>query len=188
MNNKKGIKIAVYIAILAVIGSILNLIEIPYFIPYLKLDISEVVTLIAASISLPIAIGVAIVKAFIMSITGTSSGFIGEATLLIGSFTIIIFFTLFKNKMKMPLVMNLVLTSLCFTIIMTGLNYFIITPFYFGTSFSNLVNTTQPVGSQTYSYFIYIIIVYLPFNLLKMLIDSTIFYFISKKLKKVLVG
>ncbi len=188
MNNKKGIKIAVYIAILAVIGSILNLIEIPYIIPYLKLDISEVITLIAAYISLPIAIGVAIIKAFIMSITGTSSGFIGEFTLLVGSFTIIVFFTLLKNKFKLPLAFNLLITSIIFTLIMTSLNYFIITPFYFNTSFSDLVGTTQQVGANTYSYFMYTIIVYVPFNLLKMLIDSTIFYFISKKLKKVLVG
>ncbi len=188
MNNKKGIKIAVYIAILAVIGSVLNLIEIPYVIPYLKLDVSEVITLIAAYISLPIAIGVALIKAFIMSITGTSSGFVGEIALLIGSFTVIIFFTLFKNKLKLNLVLNLILTSICFTIVMTSLNYFLITPFYFGTSFGEIVNTMQPLGDKNYSYLMYTIIVYVPFNLIKMLIDSIVFYFISKKLQKVLVG
>ncbi len=187
MNNKKGIKIAVYIAILAVIGSILNLIEIPYG-AFLKLDISEVITLIAASISLPIALGVAIVKAFIMTITGTSSGFVGEITLLIGSFTIIILYSLFKNKFKMPLILNLFLTSIIFTIVMTSLNYFIITPFYFHTSFADLVNSTQKVGDNYYPYLLYVIILYVPFNLLKMLIDSTIFYFISKKLKNVIEG
>lgn len=184
MNNKKGIKTAVYIALLAGIGTILNFIEIPYIIPYLKLDISEVITLIAATISYPVAIGVALVKFIFMSLTGTSTGFIGEMTLLIGSFSIIIIYSLLKDKLKTPFVLFIIIIA--FTFIMTALNYFIITPFYFGQSFSELVNSSQKLGDNTYSYLVYIIIIYVPFNLIKISIDGVIFYFLNKKLKKVL--
>lgn len=184
MNNQKELKIVVYIALLTVIGFILNIIEIPYLIPWLRLDVSEVVTLIGASIAPVIGFGVAILKALLMSITGSTTGFVGELTLLIGSITIILLYVIFK-KITNELI-ALIVVIFGFTLVMTVLNYFIITPFYLGVSYQSLSSSTQTINNMQVSYLGYILILYVPFNLIKITLDVVIFYILNNRLKKVL--
>lgn len=185
MNNKKYITIAVYTALLTVIGFILNMIEIPYIIPWLKIEISEVATLIATSISPIIGACVAILKALLMSITGTTTGFLGEITLFIGSITVVLVYSILK-KIRSE-IFSLVVVVVAFTIVMTVLNYYIITPFYFGQSFKELSSSTQTLaGTVQVNYAMYIIAIYVPFNFIKMTINAVIFYSINKRLNNVL--
>ncbi|MFV0288176.1 MAG: ECF transporter S component [Mycoplasmatales bacterium] len=190
MENKKKIKFIVYTALFIALGIILNFIEIPYIlVPWLKLDISEVITLLATTFSLFSGIIVAFAKGIFMVITGTTTGFIGEITLIIGSLTVVLIYYLSKKVMKE--IPSLIIVSLTFTIMMVLLNYFYMTPFYFGNvSWQTLSTSTQEITlfntTISVSYLSYILIMYVPFNLIKMLLDCTIYYFINKKLQKVL--
>ena len=92
-----------YIGILSALGFVLNYIEIPYIVAYLKFDPSELVVLFATAISLPAAIFVGIVKGLLMFLL-KSGDVIGVFALILGSIIIAVsyFYTkkLLAKKMK----------------------------------------------------------------------------------------
>ncbi len=189
MKNNIVVKFTVYTAILSTIAIILNYIEIPYIIPWLKIEISDVISLIGVSMSLFMGVLIAIFKALFMTATGSTSGFIGEITLLVASFVTIIPYYFFNKKFSEK--KSLFLMSIIFCITMVSLNYFFITPFYLEMSLTQAIQSSNIIElfGKEYkisSYFLYIIILYLPYNMLKIFINSVIFYNINKKLKKVI--
>ncbi len=184
MNNKRINRITI-IALLSSLAVILNFIEIPYIVSYLKIDLSEVIVLVGLIFSLPVAIAIAAIKAFVMLLLGTTTKGIGELTLFIGSLTII--FSYYLSNKKFNKVISLIIVSVCFTFVMTVLNYFIITPLYYPQSFSELVNQTTTLGNgMTITYLQYIIVLYAPFNLVKISLVSICYYFVSNKLEKIM--
>ncbi len=189
MENQKKIKFVVFTSLFIALGFILNFVEIPYIlVPWLKLDISEVITLLATSMNVVSGIIVAVAKGLFMMITGSTSGFIGEITLIIGSLVIV--FSYFISKKLVKEIPALVITAVTFTVVMVVLNFFYITPFYFESNWQALVQSSQEINifgnPMSVSYLSYILIMYVPFNLIKIILDCTIFYFINKNLKKAL--
>ncbi len=189
MLNKKKFTQAQFISyagILSALAIVLLYLEIPYpFADYLKLDLSEVIILIAATMNIWLAITVAIVKVILGFLLPPTSTFIGYVAMLIGSLTIIISYCSCSKVMsKIP---SLVVTSLIFSIVMVLCNYTFVTPFYFGVSFADAISQTYSLpikeGSE-FSFLMYNIVLYLPFNLIKMGVVSTVFYFVSNRLSK----
>ncbi len=184
-SNKRFVRIAVYTALFSVIASCLNFIEIPYIL-FLKFDVSEAITLLATSFSLFSGIIVSIVKFIFMSITGTTTGFIGETTMFIGSISIVMTYFIAKKGFKLSKIFSLIITALMFTIVMTSLNYFFITPFYYNSTYKELQGGSYTFGGfENISYLMYILALYVPFNLIKVTLSSIIFYLLSKFLEKV---
>lgn len=138
MKTTKTKKI-VMIGVLVALGIVLNLIEIPYpFAPWLMLDLSEIVILIAVStLGLKAALCVGVAK-FIVSILikGPVGPFaIGQITALIASLSIafIYYFLKQKNNISNNLVKYIVdifLTMVFFALIMFIINYLFVTPTY----------------------------------------------------------
>lgn len=184
MKNDKRIFGLVMIAVISSIAVVLNFIEIPYIVPYLKIEISDVMVMLGLSFGFPVAVAIALIKAFIKFITGSSTFGVGEITMFIGSMSFITtyYFARFKFSKKV----SLVLMSIVFSIVMVTLNYFVITPLYYPQSFSELRGASGVINGIEVNYLEYIIIVYLPFNLLKAGIVSVCYYFISERLDKVL--
>lgn len=181
MNQSTRIRFIVLAAMLSSIAIVLNYLEIPYFINYLKIDLSEVVVLVALTVSLPLAITVAVLKALFMSIS-TTSGYIGEIVLFIGSLTLIFSYK-YARKITNKVV-ALIIMTLAFTIIMTGANYFVITPLYASMPFNEIKSMTTTLDSGVeITYFKYIVLLYGPFNLLKASLISVVFYIVDSKLK-----
>ncbi len=184
-NNKRYVRIAVYTALFSVLATILNFIEIPYIL-FLKLDVSEAITLLATSFSLYSGIIVSVVKFIFMSLTGTTTGLIGETTMFIGSITVVITYFVVNKVFKSSKIISLLITVIMFTTVMTTLNYFFITPFYYGSTYRELQEGAYSFGIfENLSYLYYILTLYVPFNLIKMTLSSVIFYFLSNFLEKV---
>ena len=126
-------------AMLAALGMILNLIEIPYpFAPWLNLDLSEIVVLVAIStLGFIPALFVCICK-FVVSIlfkgpVGPMA--IGQIAALIASLSICVTYSLLARKIDPEknlknYFLDMVLTMLVFAFIMFVINYFFVTPTY----------------------------------------------------------
>ncbi len=200
MLNKKKLTQAQFIAyagVLSALAIVLVIIEIPYpLVPWLKIDLSEVIVLIAVVINIWLAIIVATVKAWLTFLVKIDANFIGHLAMWLGSLSILIPYY-FASK-KFPKVISLVITTLVFSVFMTFLNYVYVTPAYMGTTVSEMAGMSQQLtfGTQKMldagkawldvevSYLTYIVAMYLPFNLMKGTIVSVAFYFISNRLNK----
>lgn len=165
----------VFCAILAVIAYVLNLIEIPYFIPFLRLDISDVIVLFAIlTIGLPYAFAIIVIKTFLFAVSGANgSEIIGISLMFVSSSFIALFFYLFYKVLNINIYLSLGITTLLFAVALTLINYYVTFPLYNGTTFSQL---NKP------GYFYSIVALFFPFNLIKLSVDSIILIILKKSL------
>lgn len=186
-----------YAGVLSAIAILLLFIEVPYpLVPWLKMDFSEVVVLLAAVINFWLAIIVLTVKAWLSLLIKPNADFIGHLAMFLGSITIVVPYYLCSKKLSK--VQSLVIAVVVFAVAMTALNFFYITPAYLDSSFSEMVGQSQPLMFGTEKmrangkfwlninvpYITYIVAMYLPFNIMKGSIVSVIFYFLSNRLDK----
>lgn len=190
-------------AALAALGMILGLLEIPYpFAPWLNLDLSEVVVIMAISmLGFKSALFVCVCK-FLVSIlfkgpVGPIA--IGQITALIASLTICcVYYFLSQNlnlkKEWLTYIINMFITMLIFAIVLFILNYLFVTPTYLmqkPTWYSELpfaldINSfNQQYGTNISipgflnflsPYGQAIFIIYFPFNFIKGIISAIVYY------------
>lgn len=172
LENKKMIRNIVYIGIFASIGFVLNLIQIPYIIPFLKIDFSEVVILLALSYSVGVAFQTALVKNILFFFFNPADPF-GDFVLLIGSLTLILGYIVFNKFFSKKI--SLFFTCLFFVLVMVAGNYYFITPFYLHQTIAEL--------REQMNYDAFIFWTYIPFNLIKIYLIYIIYLFIEPKLK-----
>lgn len=173
-------QVLVYSGVLSALAFIVNLVELPFFMaPWLKIELSEVIVLLAASINILVAINVSILKALLTFITTGGGNVIGYAVLTISSLLLVL--TYYNVKKVTSKINALLITSIIFTVVMVVANYFYITPLYMGMSFAEL----SANGIEGQSYFMYIVTIYVAFNILKMALVSACFYALSNALEKV---
>lgn len=182
-----------FIGIFAALAVVLSLVAIPYpLVPFLKFDLSEIVIFIAVSTvgfvpALFIALLTAILNFFVLGPAGPFA--IGQIALFLSGVIIAASYALFDKKLQLPPVVSLILTAIIFTAAITTLNYFWITPVYFGMDFSTALESVSLLQfglSETSvlvnPYLTAVLLVYIPFNLLKMLFVSLAFLLVRRTL------
>lgn len=192
-------------AALAALGMILGLLEIPYpFAPWLNLDLSEVVVIMAISmLGFKSALFVCVCK-FLVSIlfkgpVGPIA--IGQITALIASLTICCVYYFLSQNLKLKqewltYVVNMFITMLIFAIVLFVLNYLFVTPTYLmqkPTWYSDLpfaldINSFNQQYGTSISipgflsflspYGQAIFIIYFPFNFIKGVISAIVYYIV----------
>lgn len=192
-------------AALAALGMILGLLEIPYpFAPWLNLDLSEVVVIMAISmLGFKSALFVCVCK-FLVSIlfkgpVGPIA--IGQITALIASLTICCVYYFLSQNLKLKkewltYIINMFITMLIFAIVLFILNYLFVTPTYLmqkPTWYSELpfaldINSfNQQYGTNISvpgflnflsPYGQAIFIIYFPFNFIKGIISAIVYYIV----------
>lgn len=190
-------------AALAALGMILGLLEIPYpFAPWLNLDLSEVVVIMAISmLGFKSALFVCVCK-FLVSIlfkgpVGPIA--IGQITALIASLTICCVYYFLSQNLKLKkewlaYIINMFITMLIFAIVLFILNYLFVTPTYLmqkPTWYSELpfaldINSFNQQYETNISipgflnflspYGQAIFIIYFPFNFIKGVISAIVYY------------
>lgn len=189
MNAKK----ITFIGIFAALAIVLTLISIPYpLIPFLKFDLSQIVVLIAVT-----TVGVipAIFIAFLTAVlnflfVGPVGPFaIGQVALFLSGTIIACSYGLFMKTLKLSPLVSVILASITFTIAITALNYFWITPVYFGMDFQTALASVSVADfglgeTSTFinPYLTATLLAYIPFNLLNMALVSTLFLAVKKTL------
>lgn len=192
---KSNTRKLVTLGILSALGTVLMLIEIPYpLVPWLLLDVSDVVVLVVFVLyGWREAALVGALKAFIhilVKFSGTPYA-IGEITAVIASMSYVLGMYLTTNKLNLNRLFSAIITVVIVTVTLTTLNYLFITPIYFGAwSFIEFKEWIAPdyldvaVGKN---YLSFIIVAYVPFNIIKGAIVMSVFYVVQKSIDLVKV-
>lgn len=181
MNNLSNNQKLIYISVLSAFGFVVTFFSIPWpIVPWLSIDLGEVSVLIAMSISIGAAFTVAFFKMFINFLS--DGDFIGNIALFTGSILIILSYYLFHKYLKIGKVLSLLFVAFVFSVVMTMLNYYVITPAYFSQSFTELSAVKHDLNSDVTQlpYLNYIIMTYLPFNLFKSFVFISVFLIVDK--------
>ncbi len=196
MTNNQTRKL-VTLGILTALGTVLMILEIPYpFVGFLQLDLSDVVVLLVFMMyGWKEAALVGVLKAVVHLLTkgpvmGGIAIPIGQITAFLASMSYVLGLYVWDNKFKLNKVVSLVLTVITVTIVMTVLNYFFITPIWFGTwNFNDLRAWVSPQAfgvNANGNYLWTILMVYVPFNLLKGIVIALVYSVIVKAVEQYL--
>jgi riboflavin transporter FmnP len=171
-NTKKLLELGILGALAIVLTYIGEF--IPYFVPFLKLDISDIIIItILVRYGFKEAILIALLRVVVHGLIFGPVGpiYIGQLTILIGSITLAtsFHFNPFKDRL-----LKTSFTVLVTSITLVILNFFFITPIYFGypSVFSDGAVTSVIFGEYGLSsfgtnYLSVIITIYFPFNIIK---------------------
>lgn len=204
MKITKTRKIALS-AVLAALGVILGLLEIPYpLAPWLNLDLSEIVVIMAISLlGFKSALFVCVCKFFVSILFKGPVGplAIGQITALIASLTICCTYYFLSNHLKLKnsnltYLLNMLITMIIFAVVLFILNYLFVTPTYLmqkPTWYTELpfaldINAfNQQYGTNIIipkflsflsPYGQAIFIIYFPFNFIKGIICAIVYYIV----------
>ncbi|MEI6132558.1 MAG: ECF transporter S component [Bacillota bacterium] len=178
MQNRSKTNVLVKLGMLAALGVVLMLVtRFPLFSPYLMYDAGDIAALVSGIVFGPIyGLAVVAVTASIQAITvDQQGGWIGLTAHLIatGVFVVVSSFIYKKFKTLSSLAIGLIIGSLCTTLIMIPLNYFVFLPLY-GIPEKALANTIMFTTT--------------PFNLVKFVINSALGLAVFKAAEKFLTN
>ncbi|MQS74807.1 ECF transporter S component [Companilactobacillus halodurans] len=164
------------VGILAALGTILMFFEFPVLIwlPFLKVDLSDVVTLIGTFAFGPVGgILIALIKSVVhVIITGSGvAGLVGSGAAFVGAVALLLPFNHFwKRDKKFSAILW---GTVSLTVIMSVLNYFVVMPLYMNV-----------VGMQlNMSLAKYVATGVVPFNIIKALIISVAILLVYPRIK-----
>lgn len=190
----------VTLAILTALATIIMFIEIPNPIaPFLKLDMSDVVVLVAFLIyGLRGASIVGILKALIHSLIKgpdmySAIPYLGTFVAIFASLVIVYAVWVAREKLKLNNWMTGIVAVASLTVILTVANYLYVTPAYFGWPtvslsevkgmFTGFLNwDTGGAFDPTRGYLMAVLFAYVPFNLIKGSLIMVIFFGIDKSI------
>lgn len=180
----------VTLGILSALGAILMIIEIPYpLVPFLMIDLSDVVVLVIfAFYGWKEAALVGLLKTIIHALTKGAVGpiFIGQITAFIASMSYVLGMYISANKLNLNRLLSAIVSVMIVTIILTVANYLFITPIWFGgTTFLDIKDWVTPdaFGMDVKGgYLLTILIVYVPFNLLKGAVITSVYFVVYKSI------
>jgi len=188
----------VTLAILTAMASIIMFIQIPNPIaPFLKLELSNVVVLVAFAIyGFKGALTVGVLKSFINVLikgpdTYSAIPYLGTMIAIFASITIVVALWLARDKFKLNNLMSSIFVVAAFTIILTAANYFVLTPAYFGWPtvslaevkgmFTGFLNwDTGGSFDASNGYFMAVLFAYVPFNVIIGSAVMTVYLVIEK--------
>ncbi len=180
----------VTLGILSALGAILMIIEVPYpLVPFLMIDLSDVVVLVIfAFYGWKEAATVGLLKAIIHALTKGAVGpmFIGQITAFVASMSYVLGMYISTNKLNLNRLFSAIVSVMVVTIILTVANYFFITPIWFGgTTYLDIKDWVTPGAFELDiegGYLLTILIVYVPFNLLKGTIITSVYFMVYKSI------
>ena len=167
----------VSLAILSALGTVLMIIEIPYPVfPWLMLDLSDVVVLVVFIVyGWKEAALVGLLKVVIHGLFKGTVGpmYLGQLTAFIASMSYVLGMYLTTNKLNLNRFVSALISVGIVTFILTVANYYFITPSWLVYSYATIgdingVDFAAGLGtSASMSYLVTILVIYVPFNLLK---------------------
>ena len=184
----------VTLGVLSALGAVLMILEIPYpLVPFLTFDVSDVVDLMVFVLyGWKEAAAVGVLKALVhMLFKGPVMGPIaipiGQITAFIASMSYVLAMYLSFDKFKFNRYVSVIVSIFIVTAIMTIINFFFITPIYIGYWWYTLIPfavTPADYGINIAGgYLTAILVVYIPFNLIKATLISISFIIIWEAIK-----
>ncbi len=171
----------------------MTLIEIPYPpMPFLKIEFSDIVVLIAFSIfGFKSALIVAVVKTLgdLLFQGAVGPMGIGQVTALIASLSYVFLVKILKVNIKedgiKSILFKFLIILISISLIMTVANYLFITPIYHGELFWFQMENGGLLGADK-GYLLAVIVTYIPFNLLKGTLNLMVYYLVAPRILDVI--
>ncbi|KRK75235.1 integral membrane protein [Companilactobacillus alimentarius DSM 20249] len=164
------------VAVFAALGTILMFFEFPvlFWLPFLKIDLSDVVTLIGTFAFVPVGgTLIALIKSMVhVIVTGSGvAGLIGNGSAFVGAVSLLLPFNYFWKKGKK--ISAIVFGTIVMTIVMSILNYFVVMPLYM-----NVIGMKLNMSLAEY-----VATGVVPFNIVKALIISIAVMIVYPRIK-----
>ncbi len=191
MNRQSSVNLMVKIALLSVISFVIMFIEfpLPFFPPFLKIDLSDMGALIGAFAFGPVA-GIAIeLLKNILHLFRTSTGGVGElANFLVGAALVApAGFIYSKKKSMKTALIGLTVGTVVMALLGAFANYFILIPFYENfMPIDQIIQMAQAANALIVDLNGYILYAVIPFNLLKGIAVSVITLLVYKRISPLL--
>jgi len=193
-------RLMVTISLLMALATVLMLFEIPNpFVPFLKFDLSDAIVLVAlAAFGVKVGFTVSILRLVLFGlIQGNIDGSIFPYVGLVGAFfattSLMGGYLLATKVLSLNKVMSSVVMILMVTSVMTVLNYFLITPLYFGwpnvsftdiqVAFTGFLNFDTGGTFSSNSYLLANLFAYVPFNVFKGIFISSLFFVLEPRVQ-----
>lgn len=191
-KESKTTKKIVTLGILSALGALLMLLEIPYPpVPFLKLEISDVVVLVVFMIyGFKESFMVGILKALVNLLVFGPAGFyaVGQIVAVIASMSYVFGMYVTTNRFHFNKYVGAVITIFIVTTTMVIANYLFVTPIYVGEL--TFLDVREYINPQAFGldmnggYLTAILIVYVPFNIIKGTFVTGIFIAVNEILSK----
>lgn len=192
INNKMGVDYMVKVSVLAVLAFLIMLIELPLpFTPdFLKIDLSDLPSLVASFAMGPVAgVLVQLIKNILkIALRGTNTLFVGElANFLVGSIYVVVASLIYRRKRtKVAAVKGLALATLAMSLFASAANYFVLLPFYakvYGVPLEAYVDMAKSVNSYVVDLRSFIVFGIFPFNFVKGVLIAIVGYPVYTRLR-----
>ncbi len=185
----------VKISLLGAIGFILQFasVPLPFFPPFLKIDIADAPGIIGAITLGPIpAVAIQFIKNILQAITNSKNAGVGElANFLMGSALVFPIGLVFKNNKNLKnYMLGSFLGIVTMIIVACILNYYVLIPMYInvmGMTEELIISLCNAVNSNIVDLKSYIILGVAPFNLIKGVFITSVTYGLSVLLYKPLM-
>lgn len=186
MSSSLSTRKIVTLGVLSALGAILMILEIPYpFVPFLRIDLSDVVILVVFMLfgwkeSLIVGVLKSIVHLGVIGPVGPMA--IGQITALMASMSYVLGMYISTNLFNLNRYVSSVVTVAIVTTILTVANYLFITPIWFGgLTFLDIQSWVTPDSfglSSGGGYLVAILVAYVPFNIIKGAIITVTFFIV----------
>lgn len=182
----------VKVSVLSVLAFLIMLIELPLpFTPeFLKIDLSDLPSLVASFAMGPVAgILVQLLKNILkIALRGTNTLFVGElANFLVGSIYVVVASLIYRRKRtKGAAVKGLVLATLLMSVFASAANYFVLLPFYakvYGVPLEAYVDMAKSVNAYVVDLRSFIVFGIFPFNFVKGVLIAIVGYPVYTRLR-----
>lgn len=189
-----GLKTMTKVAIMGAVSFIIMNFEfpLPMFVPFLKLDFSDVPAMLGSFALGPWAgVGIQLVKNLLKAIFNSHTAMVGElANFVTGS--LLVFpagFVYNRGKNLRNAVFGMILGIIAMSTAMSIANYLVMIPFYamiFNVPLDVIINMGNAINPKIVDLKTLVLFSALPFNILKGLIVSCITFILYKKLSPIL--
>jgi riboflavin transporter FmnP len=193
----------VTISLLTALATVLMLFEIPNpFVPFLKFDLSDAIILVALTMfGIKVGFTVSVLRLVLFGLLqGNADGSIFPYVGLMGAFfattSLIVGYVLATKVLSLNKVLSSVLMILMLTTVMTVLNYFFITPLYFGwpnqslaevqEAFTGFLNFDTGGTFSSNSYLLANLFAYVPFNVFKGVFITLLFFVLEPRVQSLI--
>ncbi len=180
--------------VLYLIPKMIPIFNLPFFPPWLELQISDLPALLGGFAIGPWASVIIIVIKCCLKMPLSGTNCVGElADIVVGiAFVLPASIMYHKNKTRKNAILGMVVGTVCAVIMSVLANRFALVPLYANVMFGGLdkvvsaVKHLYPNVTEQNFYFYYLMLGVVPFNLLRCILSAVITYFIYKPLSKVL--
>lgn len=185
-------RVIAQVGILAAISYFLRFIEVPLpiFPSFLKLDLSDIVSVFGGLSMGPVAgFAIVVIKNLLQAVSGSTTGGVGEIAniLIAGPYVLMICFMCRKVKSYKNVLIGGILGTVFMAMMGAIIDYYIVFPLYgLVMSMEAIISMGHVLNHRVTDLFTFMIWIIIPFNVVKGVLMTAVILPLYKKMEKIL--